>query len=181
MPAASGLDAATGLAERSSPNCPADGAFGSVGEARYEPIISVSSDGYSWIELDLPCKPGNVTRRPCFCAPYHYRLDWNIWFIGFKPHAGMLQQREAWLYAFIAKLLSGDDLAVSLLDRSARCVFTPHAAPRYAKVDMYHYTMSAPLWELAPRWAQGDIVTWWHREYEEALIPPGSSKAVALP
>jgi hypothetical protein len=45
------------------------GAFGSVGEARYEPIISVSRDGATWVELDFPCKPGNVTRRPCFrCA-----------------------------------------------------------------------------------------------------------------
>ena len=45
------------------------GAFGSVGEARYEPIVSVSTDGQSWTELDFPCKPGNLTRRPCFCAP----------------------------------------------------------------------------------------------------------------
>ena len=66
------------------------GAFGSVGEARYEPIISVSHDGRVWHELDFPCKPGTLTRRPCFCAPYHYRLDWNIWFIGFKP------QRPVW-------------------------------------------------------------------------------------
>ncbi|EOD31500.1 hypothetical protein EMIHUDRAFT_231911 [Emiliania huxleyi CCMP1516] len=58
------------------------GAFGSVGEARYEPIV------------EFPCKPGAVTRRPCFCAPYHYRLDWNIWFLGFKPHQSMLQRRE---------------------------------------------------------------------------------------
>ena len=40
------------------------GAFGSVGEARYEPIISVSEDGVEWTELELPCKPGNVNRRP---------------------------------------------------------------------------------------------------------------------
>lgn len=49
------------------------GAFGSVGEARYEPIISVSSDGQIWSEIELPCKPGSVNRRPCFSAPYHYR------------------------------------------------------------------------------------------------------------
>ena len=24
------------------------------------------------------------------------RLDWNIWFLGFKPHAAMLEQRERW-------------------------------------------------------------------------------------
>ena len=49
-------------------------------------IPAVSDDGATWTELDLPCKPGALDRRPCFAAPYHYRLDWNIWFIGFKPH-----------------------------------------------------------------------------------------------
>ena len=58
------------------------GAFGSVGKGRYEPIVSISYNGRDWIELEFPCKPGRLTRRPCFCAPYHYRLDWNIWFIG---------------------------------------------------------------------------------------------------
>ena len=63
------------------------GAFGSVGEGRYEPVVALSDDeGTTWREVDLPCKPTSVTRRPCFSAPYHHRLDWNIWFIGFKPH-----------------------------------------------------------------------------------------------
>ena len=62
------------------------GAFGSVGEGRYEPVVALSEDGTTWREVDLPCKPTDVRRRPCFCAPYHHRLDWNIWFIGFKPH-----------------------------------------------------------------------------------------------
>ena len=62
------------------------GAFGSVGEGRYEPVVALSEDGTTWREVDLPCKPTDVRRRPCFCAPYHHRLDWNVWFIGFKPH-----------------------------------------------------------------------------------------------
>ena len=57
------------------------GAFGSVGEGRYEPVVALSEDGKTWREVDLPCKPTDVKRRPCFCAPYHHRLDWNIWFI----------------------------------------------------------------------------------------------------
>ena len=51
------------------------GAFGSVGERRYEPVVSLSTDGgRTWAELQWPCKPGDVTRRPCFSAPYHHRL-----------------------------------------------------------------------------------------------------------
>jgi lipase maturation factor 1 len=61
------------------------GAFGSVGKKRYEPIVSITYDSISdnsnnsimtqdsleWIELEFPCKPGSIHRRPCFCEPYH--------------------------------------------------------------------------------------------------------------
>ena len=52
----------------------------------YEAIVSVSHDKRRWYELEFPCKPGRLDRRPCMCAPYHYRLDWRfgckVW--GFK-------------------------------------------------------------------------------------------------
>ena len=157
------------------------GAFGSVGEARYEPIISVSHDGEVWHELDFPCKPGTVTRRPCFCAPYHFRLDWNIWFIGFKPHRSMLQRRESWLFAFVGRLLTDDPTALGLLDASAAtsaAFIDPTDAkrrrpPRLVKVDMYHYTMAEPLWSLGARWwhEPSAPLVWWRRSYEELLIP----------
>lgn len=64
------------------------GAFGSVGKQRYEPIVSITYDpldgvgadrsndtAVEWIELEFPCKPGNLYRRPCFCAPYHCECD----------------------------------------------------------------------------------------------------------
>ena len=44
------------------------GAFGSVGEGRYEPVVALSEDGTTWREVDLPCKPTNLKRRPCFSA-----------------------------------------------------------------------------------------------------------------
>ena len=44
------------------------GAFGSVGEGRYEPVVALSEDGTTWREVDLPCKPTDVRRRPCFSA-----------------------------------------------------------------------------------------------------------------
>lgn len=157
------------------------GAFGSVGQARYEAIVAVSEDGTRWYELELPCKPGRVDRRPCFCAPYHYRLDWNIWFLGFKPHQRMLRQREAWLYSLVAKLLQSDlkyrpwlDLLdPSTADYLRQTYFNDHnKAPAMVKVDMYHYRMSKPLWELSSDWWRGRQVIWWHRQMEENLIPP---------
>jgi hypothetical protein len=106
------------------------GAFGSVGEGRYEPVVALSDDeGKTWREVDLPCKPTSVRRRPCFSAPYHHRLDWNIWFIGFKPHRQMLEGRERWLYAFLAQLLrDGDAPARRLLDPASRAVWKSNIA-----------------------------------------------------
>eukprot|EP00804_Cyclotella_cryptica_P017944 CCRYP_001300-RA/>CCRYP_001300-RA protein AED:0.02 eAED:0.02 QI:0/1/0.5/1/1/1/2/260/680 len=151
------------------------GAFGSVGKARYEPIVSLSNDGTNWTELEFPCKPGKIDRRPCFCAPYHYRLDWNIWFIGFKPHEAMLQQRERWLYSLLQHILAdsaqSDRPWLSLLDKSARDLLE-NGPMRYAKVDMFGYKMKESLWNILMKKLRGLEVHWWHREFEETLIPP---------
>jgi lipase maturation factor 1 len=147
------------------------GAFGSVGKHRMEPIITVSTDGENWKELDLPCKPGTVTRRPCFCAPYHYRLDWNIWFIGFPPHQAMLQRRERWLYALLENVLSQQEGPwMDLLDPSA-VEYLKATRVRFARVDMYHYEMAAPLWEILRKYLEGrELVQWWNRTRREPLL-----------
>ena len=67
-------------------------------------------------------------------APYHHRLDWNIWFIGFKPHRQMLEGRERWLYAFLAQLLrDGDAPARRLLDPASRAVWKSNRALCYRR------------------------------------------------
>jgi hypothetical protein len=150
------------------------GAFGSVGMTRYEPIISVSTDGKMWNELELPCKPGRLDRKPCFCAPYHYRLDWNIWFLGFKPHQAMLQRRERWMYSLLQHILEDDVKSerpwLNLLDQSARDVLRGRV--NYARVDMFEYKMSDSLLNIIKMKFSGVKVYWWQRKYEEALIQP---------
>ncbi len=42
-------------------------------------IIQGTSDGVNWLPYEFPCKPGNVSRRPCTIAPYHYRMDWKMY------------------------------------------------------------------------------------------------------
>lgn len=157
------------------------GAFGDVGQARFEPIISINMNGTEWVELELPCKPGQVTRRPCFCAPYHYRLDWNIWFIGFPPHAAYLQQRETWLYILLEKILGKGDSSnerpwLNLLATPSaallRSTYDSGNFPRFVKVDIYRYQMAAPLWSLIFHMIiHRQEITWWRREFKESLIP----------
>lgn len=36
------------------------------------------------MEYEFNCKPGKVDRRPCIISPYHYRLDWLMWFAAFQ-------------------------------------------------------------------------------------------------
>jgi len=173
------------------------GAFGSVGKKRYEPIVSIAyakegnNNVLEWIEIDFPCKPGSLDRRPCFCAPYHYRLDWNIWFIGFKPHSSYLNRRESWLYNLLAKILgyqpkndtnsttdNGRERPwLELLDTTSSELLVQRGTPLYARVDMYRYKMAAPLWKLLPEYLNSVFggskhgVQWWNRYYEEELLP----------
>ena len=63
------------------------GAFGSVDRERHEVILEGTRDPEPderahWEEYALPCMPGDPRRRPCLIAPYHYRLDWQMWFVG---------------------------------------------------------------------------------------------------
>lgn len=40
-----------------------------------------------WEDYEFKCKPGDPWRRPCLISPYHYRLDWLMWFAAFQVPA----------------------------------------------------------------------------------------------
>lgn len=46
--------------------------------------IIPDEDGGIWEEYQFKCKPGDPKRRPCVISPYHYRLDWLLWFAAFQ-------------------------------------------------------------------------------------------------
>src|SRR5581483_11695181 len=61
------------------------GAFGTVGRTRDELIFEGTADDPAapdarWLPYEFKCKPGDPARRPCWMSPYHYRLDWLLWF-----------------------------------------------------------------------------------------------------
>ena len=137
------------------------GAFGAVGRERYEVILSGTSDAQigpttQWREYEFPCKPGDVTRPPCTISPYHYRLDWQLWFAAMSTVG-----REPWLLHYIDKLLVGDPGAASLLARNP----FPDAPPRYIRADLYRYQFTRP----------GDgNPDWWQRSYAGRYLAPVS-------
>src|SRR5581483_9481495 len=80
------------------------GAFGAVTRERPEIIIkgtdADSPDGSAeWREYEFKGKPGDVNRRPCIVSPYHWKLDWQMWFAAmsapeFHPGAAAARGRK---------------------------------------------------------------------------------------
>ena len=84
------------------------GAFGSVGRERYDIVIEATdspeiTEHTVWRPYEFKAAPGDVTRRPPLITPYHYHLDWQIWFSGMRPRL-----QEVWLLRLAVRLLEND-------------------------------------------------------------------------
>jgi hypothetical protein len=135
------------------------GAFGSIGRERYEVILEGTrdenpGDDADWRAYELPCKPGDVRRRPCFITPYHYRLDWQMWFAAFTD-----VRREPWLVHLVWQLLRGHGDGPKLLTVNP----FPDAPPRWVRAELYRYEFTKP----------GDgSGAWWKRTRGGRYLPP---------
>ena len=140
------------------------GAFGSVGRERFEVIIAGSNaedprdPAAEWLEYELPCKPGRVDRAPCLITPYHYRLDWQIWFAAMQR-----PMDNPWMVHLVYKLLRGDPAVLKLVAANP----FPAAPPRWIRAHLYRYRFSAPG-EGGP----GGENVWWVREPVGPYLPP---------
>mmetsp|Transcript_28643 Transcript_28643/g.32889 ORF Transcript_28643/g.32889 Transcript_28643/m.32889 type:complete len:676 (-) Transcript_28643:119-2146(-) len=116
------------------------GAFGTVEEERIELIVEAAVDsGGPWREYQFKAKPGDITRRPRFISPYHYRLDWLMWIasccgsIDFSP----------WMLTFLLKLLQQDEEVIGLLEsdpwKVSSSEIDSEMKPKYIRVEKYLY------------------------------------------
>jgi hypothetical protein len=128
------------------------GAFGSITRTRYEVVVEGTADAGPadsavWREYEFKGKPGDPMHRPPQIAPYHLRLDWQMWFAAMGPY-----EEEPWFVNFAAKLLEGDRAVACLLRQN------PFAArpPRYVRAWLYEYRFTTP----AERRQTG---AWWQR------------------
>jgi hypothetical protein len=135
------------------------GAFGSVSRVRHEVILQGTRDARPgaatrWLEYEFPCKPGDVRRRPCLITPYHYRLDWQMWFAALDEPAG-----QPWVLRLAYKLLRAEPAVRALLARD------PFGAspPRYVRAELYEYRFT--------RLHDGSDA-WWTRKRVAAYLPP---------
>jgi hypothetical protein len=126
------------------------GAFGSVSRERYELIIegtsSPSLDEHTrWRQYELPCKPGRVERRPCWITPYHYRLDWQLWFVPLSP-----DYQRRWFISLTNRLLQGDADVLALFAENP----FPERPPHFIRALFYRYEFAPPssrdTWRRTP-------------------------------
>jgi hypothetical protein len=165
------------------------GAFGSVDRERYEVILEGTSDeeptGARWLQYELPCMPGDLDRRPCIVTPYHYRLDWQMWFVGNAAPRGEPIDREPWLVHLVWQLLEGDASPKSLLARDP----FPVTPPRWVRAGIWRYQFAVPhRGEEAEYTAKEDRFgdsreeagRWWIRQRVGEFLPPVSREHPAL-
>lgn len=135
------------------------GAFGSVTEQRDEVIVEGTEADHpcegDWHEYPFRGKPGDVSRGPGQFAPYHLRLDWQMWFLAL----GSPDRR--WFDRFLWHLLEADRPTLRLL---ARDPFDGRR-PRFVRATVYRYRFSTP----DERRATGDV---WSRRRIGTLVPP---------
>lgn len=137
------------------------GAFGSVTRVRTEVVFKGTHSIFiqdenkaDWLEYEFKCKPGNVDRRPCLISPYHYRLDWLMWFAAFQSY-----EYNPWLVSLAGKFLLNDK---NFTDQMiAKNPFNERKPPMYVRADLYLY-----------EYADGNSSSWWKRKYQKSYLPP---------
>jgi Lipase maturation factor len=137
------------------------GAFGTIDRERYEVILEgtrdeVPSRDGRWEEYELPCMPGDPRRRPCVITPYHYRLDWQMWFVGNGAARGESIGQEPWLVHLVWQMLLGSP---SLERLWARDPFAG-SAPKWVRADVWRYAFTS----------EGGA--WWERVRVGVFLPP---------
>jgi hypothetical protein len=143
------------------------GAFGSILRERREIVLQGTadeepSDQARWLDYEFKCKPGEVERRPCVVSPYHYRVDWQMWFAAMSGPS-----EQPWLLFLVAKLLEGDPGTLGLL---AEGPFRDRP-PRYIRARLYGYEFARP----------GDPGrAWWRRTLLGEYLPPLSREDLRL-
>ena len=133
------------------------GAFGAVTRERFEVVIKgtdaeVPDANAEWREYEFKGKPGDVNRRPCIVSPYHWRLDWQMWFAAMSP-----PEFHPWIFALVEKLLEGEKRILRLFARNP----FPNAPPKFIRADWYRYQFTKP----------GDR-GWWAHTYAGEYLPP---------
>jgi Lipase maturation factor len=133
------------------------GAFGAVTRERFEVVIKGTDAEHAdpsaeWREYEFKGKPGDVNRPPCIVSPYHWKLDWQMWFAAMSP-----AELHPWIFVLMQRLLEGEKRILRLFARNP----FPNAPPKFIRADWYRYRFTKP----------GEP-GWWTRTFVAEYLPP---------
>jgi hypothetical protein len=118
---------------------------------RPEIVLEGSSDGVVWRSYKFKWKVEDPWKRPELVAPFHPRLDWQMWF------AALGSIRDSpWLVHFIQRLLQGSPDVLSLLAENP----FPEKPPVWIRARLFEYQFAT----------SGSA--WWVREERGLFCPP---------
>ncbi|MBL0888919.1 lipase maturation factor family protein [Myceligenerans indicum] len=142
------------------------GAFGSMTRRRVEIVVEgtdaadpATADAVTgaepvWREYEFRGKPGDPGRRPRQWAPYHLRLDWQMWFLPLGHASG-------WFTVLLRRLLEADGPTLRLL----RTDPFDGARPRWVRAVAWRYRYTT-------RGERARTGAWWVREAPRVVVPP---------
>lgn len=141
------------------------GAFGSVTRNRNEIVIEGTTDKEirketEWKAYEFKGKPTDPSRMPPQIAPYHCRLDWQMWF------AAMRGIRNApWLVKLIKRFLQDDKPTLKLIKTNP----FEEKPPTYIRARLFRY-------EFTNFKEKNESGNWWKREFLSPYLNPVSLK-----
>lgn len=139
------------------------GLFAVMTTERPEILVEGSMDGQTWVAYRFQAKPGDVHRAPRWIAPYHPRLDWQMWFAALSG-----ADNTSWFNTFMLRLLQGSPDVLSLLDGNP----FPEQPPRYVRATLYDYSFTD--FEMA----RENSGAWWQARQEGVYFPVISLESI---
>ncbi len=130
------------------------GLFAAMTTERPEIILEGSDDGEVWKAYEFKFKPGDPSRKPSFLAPYHPRLDWQMWFAALSP-----PEQNLWFIKFCERILEGSPPVLGLLKLNP----FPDNPPRYLRAILYEYHFAGP--------EERKKGVWWTRGRKALYLP----------
>lgn len=138
------------------------GAFGSITKERTEVVFEGThawdpdAADAVWEEYEFKCKPGRIDATPCLISPYHYRLDWLMWFAAFQSY-----EHNPWIIHLAGKFLMNDAEVSTLISHNP---FLGKDPPRFVRALHYRYWYTS-LWDVDRR-------HWYKRSIKGIYLPP---------
>lgn len=131
------------------------GLFACMTTKRYEIVVMGSEDQEHWKIYDFKWKPGNLFRPPSQVAPYHPRLDWQMWFAALGSY-----QANPWFINFLIRLLEGSKTVEALLESNP----FPTKPPKFIRAVIYEYHFTTLQEKKKNK-------QWWKRSFKGNYTP----------